>query len=36
MSPYFKVEVTPVHAMKAYTGNRGIAPVILNLSIRWW
>lgn len=25
----------PVHAMEAYMGNRGMAPLILNLSSRW-
>jgi len=26
-----KGKVFPVHAMKAYTGNRGMAPLIFNL-----
>jgi hypothetical protein len=30
-----KGEVFPVHAMKAYRGRRGIAPLLLNLSTRW-
>jgi hypothetical protein len=30
-----KGEVFPVHAMRAYRGSRGIAPLILNLSTRW-
>jgi len=34
MSLYMKGEVTPEHAMKVYTGNGGIAPLIINLSNR--
>jgi hypothetical protein len=30
-----KSKVFPVHTMKAYRGNRGISPFILNLGIRW-
>jgi hypothetical protein len=25
----------PLHAMKAYKGSRGIAPLIINLGTRW-
>ena len=32
LSPLYKV--VPVHAMKAYGGSRGIAPLILNLDTR--
>ena len=28
-------KVEPVHAVKAYSGSRGIAPLILNLGPRW-
>ena len=28
-------KVVPVHALKAYGGRRGIAPLILNLGTRW-
>jgi hypothetical protein len=28
-------EVFPVHAMKAYWGSIGIAPLILNFGLRW-
>jgi hypothetical protein len=28
-------KIFSVHAMKAYSGSRGIAPLILNLSTRW-
>jgi len=27
--------LVPLHTMKAYKGNGGIAPIILNLSTRW-
>ena len=27
--------LVPVHVLKAYRGSRGLAPVILNLGIRW-
>ena len=30
-----KVKVVPVDSMKLYRGNRGIAPLILNLGVRW-
>jgi hypothetical protein len=30
-----KGEIVSVHAMKAYTRGRGIAPLILNLGDRW-
>jgi hypothetical protein len=30
-----KYDVSPVHAMKTHRGNRGIAPLILNLSTRF-
>lgn len=30
-----KCKISLVHAMKAYRSNRGVAPLILNLSIRW-
>lgn len=30
-----KCNISLVHAMKSYRSNRGIAPLILNLSIRW-
>jgi hypothetical protein len=28
-------KVVPVHAIKAYRGSRDIAPLILNLGIKW-
>jgi hypothetical protein len=28
-------KVFPANAIKAYTGSRGIAPVMLNLGMRW-
>jgi hypothetical protein len=31
----YKGKVVPLHAMKAYRGNRGTAPLLLNLSSRW-
>jgi len=31
---YIKIEFVPVHDMKAYWGNRSMAPVILNLGTR--
>jgi hypothetical protein len=30
-----KVKVGPLHAMKAYSGDRGIAPLILNPGTTW-
>ena len=30
-----KGKVIPVHAVKAYRGNRGVEPLILNLGPRW-
>jgi hypothetical protein len=30
-----KGKVVPLHAMKSYSGRRGIAPFILNLGSRW-
>jgi hypothetical protein len=30
-----KDEVVPVHAMQAYGGRSGVAPLILNLGTRW-
>jgi len=30
-----KIKLVPVHAMEAYRGSRGIAPLILNLRIMW-
>jgi hypothetical protein len=32
---YRKVKVVPVHAMKAYRGSKGIAPLILNVDNEW-
>jgi hypothetical protein len=34
MSLYIKHDVTPVQATKVYTGNGGIAPLILSLGAR--
>jgi hypothetical protein len=31
-----KSKLVPVHAMKAYKGSRGIAPLIFNLGARRW
>jgi hypothetical protein len=30
-----ELEISRVHVMKAYRGSRSIAPLILNLVIRW-
>jgi hypothetical protein len=35
VQPYPLYKPVPVHAMKAYTGSRGIAPVILKLGTRY-
>jgi hypothetical protein len=32
--PKIKGKAVPVHAMRAYKGNRGAAPLILNLSTK--
>ena len=29
------IKIVPVQAMKAGRGNRGVAPPILNLGVRW-
>jgi len=34
--PLKKQQPLPVHAIKAYGRSRGTAPLIFNLSTRWW